>query len=142
MVVPKYVGDRRPEYNTWCNMLQRCRTSSPAYSLYGGRGISVCERWVNSFDDFVSDMGRRPAGASIERIDNNRGYEPSNCKWATKQEQANNRRSNRLIEHGGQTKTLAQWAAALGMQQQTLHARLNRSGWPTEHALTRPLRRD
>ena len=86
-----------PTYHSWANMLQRCRNpNTPTWKYYGGRGITVCERWL-VFEHFLADMGERPAGTSIDRWPNNDGnYEPGNCRWATKQEQTNNRRKKEV----------------------------------------------
>lgn len=131
------------EYRTWMNMLDRCRNSNHyAYCNYGGRGIKVCERWLGKtgFQNFLEDMGSRPSSAhSLDRIDNNGHYCPENCRWATKKEQGNNQRTNRLITAFGRTQTLTQWATEFGCNVDTLWRRLNKLGWPVEKALTTPV---
>jgi len=115
-------------------MIARCHNpKSGKYSFYGARGISVCDRWRNSFDDFVADMGPRPTGSTIEREHNAGNYEPENCRWATVKEQARNRRSNRIITFNGETLTLAEWCERYNLHQVTVGRRLN-AGWPPEAA--------
>jgi len=122
----------RPLYNTWLGMVQRCTNpESSCYQHYGGRGITVCDRWLNSFDAFSEDMGPRPKGKSIDRIDNNKGYSPDNCRWATRHEQMNNTRQNVWIEHNGVTMTASQWSRELGINVRTLCDRAKK-GWPAE----------
>jgi len=88
---------RSPTHKSWGAMMQRCTNEKhPAHVRYAGRGIAVCQRWTDSFAAFVEDMGIRPAGMTLDRIDNSKGYEPGNCKWSTRTEQARNRRSSRL----------------------------------------------
>lgn len=121
-------------YKTWSNMLDRCRNPrAKAYKNYGGRGIQVCERWFK-FEIFLADMGEKPPNMSIDRINNDGNYEPNNCRWATRRQQGNNMRSNRIIEHNGIRKTLAQWATDLGLLRVTLAGRLRR-GVPLHKAL-------
>jgi hypothetical protein len=120
-------------------MRQRClNPNSPAYHNYGGRGITIDPRW-DSFDQFLADMGEIPDGMSIERKDNDKGYSPENCVWATSIEQGRNTRKCRKLMHNGQTKTLGEWADEYSIQRQTLSKRLD-AGWSMERALsTSPL---
>lgn len=122
-------------------MMVRCYNETHVhFQHYGGRGISVCDRW-HDFDAFASDMGERPEGFSLDRINNDMGYNPQNCRWATAKEQANNRRSNTMIEVGGVEKTLSQWAGDLGTSTSTISARIN-MGWSAEDAVTVPVIRN
>ena len=115
-----------PIHNAWKVMRRRCREINfISYKDYGGRGITVCERW-DKFENFYADMGDRPEGLSIERIDNNGNYELANCKWATQKEQCRNKRNNRVIKYGGESKCVSAWAEELGINKNTLRDRLNR----------------
>jgi hypothetical protein len=121
-------------WSTWQAMLNRCRNPNVnGYENYGGRGISVCERWLE-FQPFYSDMGAPPKGASIDRIDNNGNYEPGNCRWATRKEQSTNRRNRREITHAGITMSLTEWARQLGVPRRLLQVRMDR-GWNVERML-------
>ena len=133
-------GKKHPLYNAWRAMLSRCTNPKNAeYRKYGGRGIMVCEAWMN-FHQFVADMGPKPTPQhSIDRFpDNNGNYEPENCRWATKGEQSGNRRTNRDITHNGRTMCLAHWAQEVGMVKETLVRRLN-CGMPFGDAISLPL---
>lgn len=128
------------EYKTWICMKDRCtRPNNKDYRDYGGRGITVCERWIHSFENFLADMGNKPSKHhSIDRIDNDKGYEPGNCRWATQREQHNNRRSNVILEFNGIRNTVVGWTRALGFGEWTIYTRLKR-GWPVDKTLTTPV---
>ena len=120
---------------SWDSMIQRCTNPEhKSFDDYGGRGIKVCPAWLNEFSAFYKDMGERPAGKTLDRIDTNGNYEPGNCRWATPTEQSNNRLNNRVIEFDGRKQTVAEWARELGMSRQTLRHRL--INWSIEDALT------
>lgn len=125
-----------PEHEAWTGMKGRCNNpNNSEYPRYGGRGIKVCKRWMDAFENFFADMGERPgSGYSIERRDNNGNYEPSNCKWATRIEQANNRRTSRFITFRGRRQTLTQWCRELGLKFDLSRHRLN-AGWSTQKVL-------
>lgn len=119
-------------------MKSRCQKKNfKQYKDYGGRGISVSEKWMK-FENFLNDMGEQPKGMSLERIDNNKGYSSENCKWATEYEQKRNTRRNHWIEFRGEKKCLADWATEIGIKSNTLINRLYRGHWPIEKALTTP----
>lgn len=128
-----------PEYRAWQQMRLRCTDPKHhAWPSYGGRGITVCQRWLDSVADFIADMGPKPSPKhELDRIDNDRGYEPSNCRWATRKENDRNRRSNRILELGGERKTLAEWCERFGMRGDTVSWRL-KIGWTVEQALKTP----
>lgn len=112
---------KHPLYKTWQNMISRCECPGASrYSIYGGRGIKVCERWRNSFSDFVSDMGHRPLRHSIDRIDPNGNYEPSNCRWATASEQARNTRKARIVTIDGVDYHVAELQDKYGIDMRTI----------------------
>lgn len=119
-----------PEYVAWYEMQKRCLDEkNHKYSIYGARGITICDRWLNSYENFLADMGRRPSPKhSLDRIDVNGNYEPSNCRWASVKEQANNRRDNIHITWNGVTKTLSQWAESTGIKYATIRWRFH-AGW-------------
>lgn len=122
------------EWNAWVDIRKRCENANyKDYDRYGGRGITVCDRW-QSFKGFFEDMGDCPASHTIERIDNDIGYGPDNCRWATRKEQANNRCSSRWVEFNGERKTLMQWAESTGIGRSTIAARLD-SGRSASEAL-------
>lgn len=125
-----------PTYSVWHGMLQRClNPKNPRWSDYGGRGITICAEWRQSFEAFLSDMGERPDGCSIDRIDNDGPYQKDNCVWVNSTQQNRNKRSNRKLTFNGKTLTLAEWAEETSIPYFTLHTRLRR-GWTIEQALS------
>ena len=129
------------EYRIWNHIKERCNNpKDKRYSDWGGRGITICDEWTNSFDTFLFDMGTRPSPKhSIDRIDNNKGYYKENCKWSTKIEQGRNKRNNVNIFYLGETKCLSEWAEILGLRYWTLYNRIYR-GWNFERALSTPIK--
>lgn len=124
-------------YWIWRSMRQRCENKNRKdFVNYGGRGIRVCEQW-QTFEGFVADMGTRPDGMTLERVEQSGNYEPGNCKWATPKEQARNRRSSVLLTFQGRTATIAEWSESVGIESKTIGYRI-RAGWPAERALTTP----
>lgn len=126
------------EYRSYRMMLNRCNNpNAHDYQYYAGRGITVCDRWmgVSGFTSFVSDMGRRPDGTSIDRRDNSQGYAPNNCRWATRTQQARNKRNNRVISYKGTPIVLRSLAQAIGVHESTIWSRIHKLGWSTEEAI-------
>lgn len=132
-----------PTYLSWSHMMGRCLNHSHhAYHNYGGRGIAVCDRW-KQFEGFLSDMGERPLGKTLDRYpDKNGNYEPGNCRWATWDEQGNNRRDNVILSVQGESMTLIRWARKTGLSPQVINYRMKKMGWSAEKALTTPLMRN
>ncbi len=127
-------------YTTWISMCARCvDPSATSYPRYGARGIKVCPRWKSSFENFLEDMGEKPLGLTLERINSNGDYEPSNCRWATVAEQRRNCRNTINLTFNRETLCLADWATRLGVNYGALYLRL-RKGWSFERTLTQPLR--
>lgn len=139
----KSPSTRHPvEYQAWRDMKKRClKKADPSYKNYGARGITVCASWLN-FESFYLDMGPRPSPAhSLDRVDNNGGYCPANCRWATHKVQCNNLRKNKFFEVNGIKDSLAGWAQRLNTTRNALSVRIYNLKWPIEKALTTPVKR-
>jgi hypothetical protein len=145
----KYYAKLTPEQleelryrKVWQTMIARCHDEKYTnHYRYGGRGIIVCDRWRYSFEAFKSDMGPRPSPEySIDRIDNSGPYSPENCRWATRKEQALNRRTNRVLDFNGRQLTLKEWSSKTGISLVVISMRLNRLAWSIERALTTPVK--
>ena len=134
--------NRTPEYRAWCKLKERCHNkNTEIYYNYGSRGITVCDRWNNSFLNFLNDMGNRPSPKhSMDRIDNNGNYEPSNCRWATRIEQANNKRTNHSITFNNKTLNINQWVRETGLTRSAIRYRL-KAKWSVEKTLSTPVRK-
>jgi hypothetical protein len=128
---------RTPEYASWCSMKDRCNNpNNDDYAHYGGRGIRICDRWNDSFEAFIADIGHKPfPRATVDRIQVNGNYEPGNCRWATQAEQTRNKRNNRRLTFNGVTRTLSEWEALLGFKRGVIDGRIKR-GWSVELALS------
>ena len=128
-----------PTYSSWEQMIARCRnTNNERYADYGGRGITVCERWLK-FENFLADMGERPSlSHSLDRVDVNGSYSPENCRWATRKQQQRNMRNSHFVEVNGQRVTVAEAVEITGIPNDVLRSRLRR-GWSEQDALTRPV---
>ncbi len=130
------------EHMIWSGMKARCfNPNNKEFANYGGRGITVCERWRDSFEAFVEDVGRRPSPEhTLDRIENTGPYDISNVRWATRVEQSRNKRTTHYLELDGQRKCIRDWSLETGINELTLHWRI-KSGWSVERALTEPVRR-
>lgn len=138
--MPEY---RTPESKVWYAMKHRCyNKNNKKYIHYGGRGIKVCKRWLESYENFLSDMGRKPTSKhTLDRINNEKGYSKSNCRWATYTEQNNNRRKCKprlTIVYEGRKIDFNEAVKISGLKRRTLHARIFKQGWKVETALTQP----
>ncbi len=134
------LANHHAEYRTWQGMLNRCRNPNQEnFKYYGGRGITVCERW-SSFENFLEDMGTKPSGATLDRRDNSVGYSKENCRWTTRRQQMRNTRTNKVIKCDGKSLTLSEWAEETGIKANTILCRLDKYGWSAERALTEPIR--
>lgn len=138
----KHGYSRSREYSSWNQAKQRTTDPNHAkYASYGGRGIRMAKEWVDDFPAFFEHMGFRPPGTTLDRIDNDRGYEPGNCRWATAKEQARNTRSNVLIEVDGTKKTVGEWSETSGIPEKRIWCRMHRDGWDGKRAVFTPLKR-
>jgi len=128
---------KTPIYRAWASMKQRClNVKNVNYPRYGGRGITICDAWLD-FANFYKDMGASQyKGGSLDRVDVNGNYSPTNCKWSTPKEQSNNRRHHRMIKWHGQTRNLTQWGELLGIKSSTLRQRFYVYQWDINKCLT------
>ena len=140
-------GSGHPLYSVWNGMIQRCENpKTKSFRDYGARGIAVCGRWktgngiMTGLECFASDMGPRPDGFTIERVQSDRGYEPGNCVWLSKPDQSKNRRTVRLVRIGTEVKTIPEWCRETGIEYWTAIRRVSR-GWPPDKAVTHPIRK-
>lgn len=137
------LATRRPEYRVWSGIKTRCTNSKDKFfHCYGGRGIKVCDRWLNSFENFLADMGERPfRWSQLDRINCDGHYEPGNCRWTTPKENARNRSTSHILTVNGQSKTLAEWEEITGINYQVLWTRLTKLGWTPEETINTPARK-
>jgi len=130
---------KTPVYRAWRGIKERCKNPhDKRWGYYGGRGITVCDRW-SSFENFYADMGDPPPGTSLDRIDNNGPYSPENCRWATSKQQQRNKRNNRIVSYNGESLPISEWCEKLSIGYQVLYFRITH-GWSIERALLQPIR--
>lgn len=128
-------------YESWAHMIQRCTNPNHKdYHNYGSRGITICKQWLE-FENFLADMGERPRGHQIDRINNNKGYCRSNCWWVTAKTNNRNKRNNIFITYKNKTQLLIEWAEEFGMHYRTLYTRIFRYGWSIQKSLTTPVQK-
>lgn len=137
----KLIKKHRGAYASWECMKARClKVNAIDYKYYGGRGIKICDRWRCSFQNFLDDMGDRPDGLTLDRIDNEGDYTPENCRWVSMKEQVRNRKVSRIITYNGITQCLSDWSDQTGISRSCLGHRL-RNGWSEEDAVSTPVKR-
>lgn len=131
------------EYKAWDAMIQRCTNPKDRrYKFYGANGVTVCDEWRTSSAAFLGYMGRKPSPQhSLDRIDHSKGYQPGNCRWATRKEQDRNRSDHRMITHAGITLCMTAWAERTGLAPKTIQSRIDQYGWSIEQALSLALRK-
>jgi hypothetical protein len=129
---------KTPTYHSWRQMRNRCQNpKATQWPLYGARGITVCERW-QSFDNFLADMGLRPSGTTLDRINNDGNYEPANCRWADGSTQSSNKRNNRVLTAFGRSMTITTWERVMGLGRNNISLRIDTLGWSVEKAISTP----
>lgn len=129
-------GNPSPTWISWKCMKDRClREKHTEYHNYGSRGIGICDRWVNSFESFLADMGEKPKGMTLERKDNAKGYSPDNCKWATRLDQTRNRRNTAMVEYEGKIIPMSVLSEKFGVKHNTLYSRIHVHKWPVARAI-------
>lgn len=134
-----WANRKSPTYNTWRGVIGRCENPrQPMHRLYGAVGVRMCERWRESFTAFLDDMGERPPGTTLDRIDNSGDYEPKNCRWADAKTQSRNRSTAHMLTFLGRTQNLSAWAEELQIPRSRICNRL-RNGWPVDRALSAPV---
>jgi len=139
-IITKHGMFGTPTYKSWEGMLARCRKKNNiGYKSYGGRGITVCDKWL-TFEGFYEDMGDRPKDMTLDRIDNNGNYCKENCRWADRITQQNNKNNNHILSCHGKTQTLTQWSREVGLSKRVIGGRIRELHWPTEKALFTPLK--
>ena len=139
--ITKHGMTKTRTFKSWDSMKQRClNPKAPDYEKYGGRGITICDRWLENFNNFLSDMGIRPENLTIDRIDVNGNYEPSNCRWATRSLQQRNKTNSFMIEWNGIVKCAADWSEMVGISSKIICERIN-AGWSSEDTFTKPNRK-